>query len=341
LKLVAKRKALFTKHADVRIRVVSPARIHCGLLNTSGYAQRIDGGVGFSIKSPSWIVDAEKGPPAVHGLVSTELQNAADEAFSTLTRVLGLHPFRVTIRRSIPLHAGLGAKTSFLMAIARAGCLLSDVYIPYLELARLLQRGGTSGIGVHSFAKGGFIWDGGHAFPGDKSEMGPSSQFSAQPPRLITRISAEWLTLIHFRYYEQGLSGADERAAFRENCPTSHDDTRANVISVGSFIVPGLMEENEELLQCGLKRLQYHGFKQVEWKYQGPMTRRFQEFWQTTGLTESVGISSFGPTLYVLTRSPEKVVAAIRAFGTSPLSITSTQINNVGYQFRRYINASS
>jgi beta-RFAP synthase len=45
---------------------------------------------------------------------------------------------------------------------------------PIENLALLTGRGGTSGIGVHVFDLGGFIVDGGHRWPEDKCELGPT-----------------------------------------------------------------------------------------------------------------------------------------------------------------------
>src|SRR5262245_47610418 len=46
---------------DAILRITARARIHCGLLNTSGLYTRVDGGIGFSVEDPLWEIEVGYG----------------------------------------------------------------------------------------------------------------------------------------------------------------------------------------------------------------------------------------------------------------------------------------
>ena len=201
-----------------------------------------------------------------------------------------------------------------------------------LKSATLVGRGGTSGIGVHSFNKGQFVWDAGHAYPSEKSEIAPSSISSAvPPPNVVAQFPCHWISIVHFRFEQDGPHGEQEQQVFERFCPTPHDDTLFALKAVKSFLVPGLLEQREDLLQEGIRRLQQGGLKRIEWEYQGSITSAFRHHWTTLGRPEALGLSSFGPTMYVVTTRPESVVESIKTFGHSPLHLVVTSVNNMGY----------
>ena len=76
--------------------------------------------------------------------------------------------------------------------------------------------------------------------------------------------------------------------------------------------------------------IQSLGFKKHEWLAQGTATKRFRTFWESAGMREALGLSSLGPTMYVLTTRPYEVAEVIRAFEMSPLHLTVTGIAKAG-----------
>ena len=69
------------------------------------------------------------------------------------------------------------------------GCSKSNT-----EIAEIICRGGTSGIGVFGFETGGFIVDGGHDFEKKDREFVPSDASRIRPPPVITRcdLPSDW-----------------------------------------------------------------------------------------------------------------------------------------------------
>ena len=165
------------------IAVTTGARLHFGffahqatnlaaaasnhLLERSNY-----GGVGMMIESPSVVVAASRSDRDV--VICRELTPPeAAAAESTVARIIAQYrrscpaqrqppPCAIAVRRVIPSHRGLGSGTQLGMAVAQALAFLAgDGQADAPTLARRVGRGNRSAIGIHGFARGGFLVDGG------------------------------------------------------------------------------------------------------------------------------------------------------------------------------------
>jgi len=88
------------------------------------------------------------------------------------------------------MHVGLGGGTQLGIAAGKALCELYHRPATAREIASIINRGGTSGIGTAAFEGGGFLIDGGHTFgPGkEKVDFRPSSaSIGIRAPPVIAR----------------------------------------------------------------------------------------------------------------------------------------------------------
>lgn len=319
---------------DGRIRIVSPSRLHFSLLNETGLLGRVDGGIGISLCRPRWDIEFSSSHNGFTGIpLCQEHRSAIGLALNRLSG-LTTDSIGITVHEAIPPHAGLGSKTSLLMAVGTALGRMLGRELPAMELARVVGRGGTSGIGVHSFRMGGFIWDAGHKYPDTKAGFAPSSASLSPPPQPILQVPLEWLNVVHFRFSEAGVSGQSERCIFDDVCPIPAEESTKAIVCVVSAVVPGVLERDEALLNVGIRELQTVGLKRLEWEYQSEVTLRFKDYWSALGMPESLGLSSFGPTLYVLTTRPAEILRLIRAFSARPTHIAVSAANNVGAEIQ-------
>src|ERR1700733_4439795 len=116
--------------------------------------------------------------------ISPDMREALTKVITTFRTSFGLPEFWVMLHQGIPEHVGLGSKTACLMALARAIAQHFSLKIDYLDLARFIGRGGTSGVGVHISNFGGIVLDAGHTFPDEKQAFTPSCRSQAPPPPL-------------------------------------------------------------------------------------------------------------------------------------------------------------
>lgn len=313
------------------VTIITPARIHCSLINETGISGRIDGGIGFSISKPYWKIKFEIGNHFIDpDNLCDEHYAAIDFALDKLRFLIPKEKIRITISESIPCHIGLGSKTSLLLSIGKALSLLSDNEISAYELCRILKRGGTSGIGLYSFEGGKFIWDNGHKYPEEKNCFGPSSLALALPPQEILSYPINWLEVIHLRFSTNKIFGIKENSIFKDVCPVPQNETINTIECVCSKIIPSILGKNNYLLQEGIKKLQNVGFKKYEWLYQDDITKKFKDYWDSLDMLEGIGLSSMGPTLYILTTRPKFIHEKIKDFEYSPIYMCETEINNEG-----------
>ena len=168
----------------------SPSRIHIGLIDLNGNIGRVDGGMGISLDYPNFLIEGRESSEIeieldiskkiIGNNLENTLKNIENKLLNISKRVLnyiGEDGIYIKVKDIIPLHSGLGSGTQ--MALS-TGMLISKIYNRNLDvktLSDITDRGGTSGIGVYSFEKGGFIIDGGHTFGKgkDKENFAPSS----------------------------------------------------------------------------------------------------------------------------------------------------------------------
>ena len=314
-----------------RIIVQSPSRIHCGLLNETGQFGFVDGGFGFSLDAPCWNLEINVGGTGRRGLpLCTEHEQAIDQVLSLLCDQFGHLDVSIIVHSQIPAHVGLGSKTSLLLAVGRSFCELVDLHLNHVELAQILGRGGTSGIGVYSTMKGGYIRDAGHRYPEEKSCFGPSSMQLSTPPRLLFRSPVEWMYVVHFRFADIGVYGEREKWLFSEFCPISENETKTILRLTDEYVDQAIHSRDERRLQYGISQLQNVGFKKVEWDHQEAITKEFRSYWLGLDAPYALGLSSTGPTLYCISSKPASVLDLVNGFGSPPLHCNVSSISNTG-----------
>lgn len=141
-------------------------------------------------------------------------------------------PVRLEISKFIPSHAGLGSGTQLGLAVARALSELSgEQDVPVEMLAQRAGRGLRSAIGLHGFAQGGFLVDGGRTGSG-------------QLGTLVARIEfpEDWRLILITPPKTQGLSGEEEQHAFASQ-PAMPDALTAELCRIALMDwLPGLIE---------------------------------------------------------------------------------------------------
>jgi beta-ribofuranosylaminobenzene 5'-phosphate synthase len=316
-------------HFRIRaIKVRAPARIHCALLNESGSFGRVDGSVGFALDDPAWEIElaAEKKESNIE-ILAEQHRGTLAFVFERFKRKFRFpHEISARITSAIPPHIGLGSKTSFVMALGWGITRLLGVEWDPLTIASFLKRGGTSGLGVHAFLDGGFIWDAGRRFPEQKGQFGPSSECLAQPPQKVMSMMPDGLIIVHFRFAQQGLFGIKEVELFRTNCPVALSETERALTVLSGQLIPSLVDDDDEGLQSAISTLQSLGLKQAEWSTQAEETLKFRRFWHKTLPDVALGLSSAGPTMYCVTRNPDRIEAAINSYDARPIHLTKSKL---------------
>ncbi|MHA1221286.1 MAG: beta-ribofuranosylaminobenzene 5'-phosphate synthase family protein, partial [Candidatus Heimdallarchaeota archaeon] len=151
----------------MKIKITTPSRLHFGLIDLNGDLGRINGGLGVALNNPKWIIEGVFGSDSKRKpKLSAEFQNEFDVVRRLFDDKFNCNSSAINfdIQEQITSHVGLGSKTQFLLAISTILNKMHNLSFSTRELATIIKRGGTSGIGVAAFEAGGFILDGGHTF---------------------------------------------------------------------------------------------------------------------------------------------------------------------------------
>ncbi len=287
-----------------RIRIKTASRLHFGLIDLNGDLGRIDGGIGIALNNPNSIIEAS--PEQKEIIIESRTQSETiKEIAEKVLKYLNLEKgIRIKIKELIPQHVGLGSKTQLSLGIAS---LITRIYTntiyPDYELAKITGRGGTSGIGVNVFSKGGFILDGGHSFGSDKDKNSilPSSASNAPPasPLLRYEIPDNWYFVITISNAGKHIHGDKEVNIFQKYCPIPAEEVGKVSRLILMKILPSIAFRSIELFGEGLTELQKVGFKKHEVELQPQIIKDVMNFYLENGAL-GAGISSFGCVTYGL-----------------------------------------
>jgi beta-ribofuranosylaminobenzene 5'-phosphate synthase len=288
-----------------RVIVRTPSRVHVTLIDLHGGSGRVDGGIGITLDEPGMLLEAELAPAlSVSGGDAALQDRVRGIAADVLKKIGAGGSVALTVRSSYPSHVGLGSGSQLALAVARAIAELHGRHLPVRELAKLVGRGGTSGIGTAAFEYGGFIVDGGHRFGkgGEKTDFRPSgASRGVSPPPVIARhdFPTDWRILLAIPDVPAGASGGKEIDIFRDNCPVPLAEVRELSHEILMRMLPGIASRDLDLFGSSVNAVQKLGFKRVELACQPPEVTGLLDVLRDAGAA-GAGLSSFGPTVYAV-----------------------------------------
>ncbi|MFO7796418.1 MAG: beta-ribofuranosylaminobenzene 5'-phosphate synthase [Promethearchaeati archaeon] len=316
----------------MKIRIITPSRIHLSLIDENGYTGRVDGGIGLMLDKPNVVFEATNSAKEFkieahrYYRESIEVINEkASKVFKTLD--ISNKNFHFYLKQYYPSHVGLGSKTQLSLAIASAIAKLKDLDISHKSLTNIVGRGGTSGIGWRGFKTGGFILDGGHDFGlgKEKETFLPSSASSSADPALtIFRydIPEHWRFVLVIPNVSKGAYGDEEVSIFQKHTPIPKEEVNEVSHQILMKIIPGILKNNLTVFGEGLKRIQSIGFKKIEISLQDKIVKDLLNFMGEFGV-KAYGMSSFGPSVVGITESDSEAEELFEAL--------KTKLNHLGH----------
>src|SRR5262249_18594470 len=123
------------------------------------------GGVGLMVESPGVVVSASTGQDwSAEGPLAGRALDFAGRFVRSLEADFpgrAFPPQRLAGEQAAPEHAGLGTGTQLGLAVGAALAAAYGLELSPDELARRVGRGRRSALGVHGFARGGFLVEAG------------------------------------------------------------------------------------------------------------------------------------------------------------------------------------
>ncbi len=305
------------------IRIKTPSRLHMTLIDLNGEIGRVDGGIGITLEEPSIEITAEnsdnvvvKGDP--------ELAERMRKACEAVCPGKGAD---IDIKRSFWNHIGLGSGTQAALAAGTAISRLYGMDISPRDIAIKVGRGGTSGIGIGAFEKGGFLLDGGHRMSAKKAFL-PSSFSKGVPPAplLLNYAFPAWDIVLAIPPLK-GAHDLYEKDIFAKVCPIPLHEVEELCHIILMQLLPSIIEEDLDTFGRAVNAIQEVGFKKRELDLQ-PVARDLMGIMRDAG-APCAGMSSFGPTVYAVTDAPERVVSAMKRYRPE-CTVIKTKARNTG-----------
>ncbi|OWT33773.1 hypothetical protein BGI41_00620 [Methanobrevibacter sp. 87.7] len=323
--------------------IKTPSRLHMCLIDMSGAYGRTDGGIGFTINQPNFILKGEETNSneitvdfsnTVSGDTKLECRSKIIEAAEKVCKFYDIdYGFDFEVQKSYLTHSGLGSGTQMALATAKIITETIGQSEKSVKLANIVGRGGTSGIGTFSFDYGGFIVDGGHSLK-EKGSFLPSSASKARPPQLIAHYDfpEDWNVLVAIPKDNDHVHGQREVNIFQNNCPVSKSEVEQMSHIIFMNLIPFLLEHNiYEFGHC-VDAIQERGFKKVEVGLQPPKFINLMQYMRDNG-AYGVGMSSFGPAIYtVFDKENEDIVKATKDYLGDDEIVFVTKAQNHGYE---------
>ncbi len=274
------------------IRITTPSRLHITLIDMNATRGRVDGSIGLTLDEPVISISAERSDRVEITGRSEHSERMRNSALKLLPQGRGVH---IYIEKDYPSHIGLGSGTQASLAAGMAVNRLYDLGLNVNELAVKVGRGGTSGIGVAAFEKGGFILDCGHRFREKKGFL-PSSASKLPPAPVLLRMDfPEWDIVVAVPR-QKGASMKNEADIFRKECPVPLREVEELSHIILMQLLPALIETDIVTFGRSINSIQGLGFKKREVALQ-PVSAKLMQVLRD-GSAYGAGMSSFGPTVY-------------------------------------------
>ena len=326
--------------------IKSPSRLHMTLIDLSGAYGRIDGGMGLTLQDPNFILLGEPTEKNIQIDFSDsiaknqyieEYARKIEDATLKVKNHFGIEDnFYFNVEKIYLPHSGLGSGTQIALSTAKLITETMGIEVDAHELAHIVGRGGTSGIGTCSFENGGFIVDGGHSLK-EKSSFLPSSASSANPPLLLAHhdFPDDWNVLIVILNSDFSVNGKKEVNIFQKYCPVPKQEVCEVSHVIFMNMIPFLLEHNIEGFGKGIDKIQEIGFKNVEVSLQSAKIKDLMNKMRAVG-AYGVGMSSFGPAVYsIYDKNNEHIVDEIKEYVGSDGKVFTTKAQNSGFEITK------
>jgi len=307
------------------ITISTGSRLHFGLYAFGEGLPRQFGGVGAMVDVPIRVrvarletgvagVKVDRNSMSQHGIAA---QKFVDAWFDHQRRS-GLSSGRLELRDQIQVtvlqapdhHVGLGLGTQLGLSISLGLFRAVENREPSLiECATAVGRGLRSAVGTYGFFYGGLIVDQGK-LPGE----------GVSPLQCRLAIPDSWRWVLMQMPLPPGLSGPNEKAAFERLSPMSAAQTQSLRSQITQRLLPALEAKNFEEFSDSLYaygRAAGECFAEIQGgPYRSQLLAELVEQVRTFGVT-GVGQSSWGPTLFALTRNEDEAETLTQQLKTS------------------------
>lgn len=319
------------------LRIKAYPRIHITLIGMNREGYRINGGIGFSMASPTLNMRFEPdGEICVldkrnQGFSKNEIVRLNNHLNNVMNNEHLTEGFRCVIEDSqIHSHFGFGTSTMVYLSCVEALLIINKREYTNDDVVNLSGRGGTSGIGINTYFKGGFVFDTGVTNNAVR-DLAPSSCYKGgeyRKPLIFKNISLPG--------WEMGIcippilnkTEDEEKVFFDKNCPIGQEAVE-NILYESVYGISSSLLENDFNTFCkSVDSIQETKWKSLERDLYGDELKMIESIIKKAG-AKCVGMSSLGPLLYFFGEDIDSIVYRVNA-DLAGSKCFKTSFNNSG-----------
>lgn len=304
-------------NSTIKIRV--PARIHVNLFDMSDSGYRQNGGIGFCIDGLDTVMEFSPN----HELKIIDKRSAPytfkeEDRLAKFLQQLNAErryhqSMKITFLAGPPPHSGFGTGTATKLACVEAASILNNVQFGQADLVSASGRGGTSGVGINTYFKGGLNVDFGVKQTG--LELGPSSARTKnlqQPINLINvPLPKNWSIGVIIPLSVNRISGNDEIDFFKKTCPIPSSSVHESIYQALSGLTCAAIEDDISTFCSAINATQNYQWKSAEWMAQPSCLRDLRARLHQLGAS-CVGLSSLGPAIYFMGATVQDIATKLK-----------------------------
>ncbi len=300
------------------LKIGTHSRLHLTLLAMHKDEYRMNGGLGFAIDDPSCELTFSRDTDfSITDNRSYPLADDEQEKLITLLQTIRTKDgfasaVGIVIDGNMIPHAGFGSGTAITLACIEALHTLNGSNPSADFLIRESRRGGTSGVGIHTYFNGGCVFDLGK--PIDDKIHSPSNHvISPILPLLLTQLPMpNWDFGVCIPLAIPRKTQAEERAFFERTCPLAPEAVYEALYHSLYGLYAAIREADKSTFCRALRTIQTCAWKQAERQEYGVALSEIEQSLYEQG-AEAVGMSSLGPSLFFLSDNVPDLLTKMRS----------------------------
>ena len=296
------------------IKVKIPTRLHLSLISMHNNGYRQNGGIGFSIDSPSLEI-------IFKDTKTLSLNDTRDRGFSNdeKKRILNIlkdvskrmsfdSGFEAIIKGDVPTHMGFGSSTAVRLALIEGLYLINKYTYTKEDIVKVSERGGVSGIGIETYFHGGLVFDMGRA---SHSDFAPSSAMEKENKTLPLVGKSVDMPLWDIGICIPNIKSKtekEEKEFFKQTCPIDESESYKVLYHATYGVLASVIENDMKTFSKAIKEIQKCQWKKAERSLYGDALLKEESILYECG-AKAVGMSSLGASLYFVADNVNEVIA--------------------------------
>lgn len=283
----------------MKVEIRIPSRLHFALCDLRPASLYSNGGIGLGIEQPCIHVSCSNGCGKVKlfgEAVNWEVEVSV--LLERLSALIDISKLDLEVISHFPAHSGFGSHTALALGIVEATGLISRSSWTEHLIVELSGRGGTSGVGIQTYFRGGVAYDFG--IPEVPRKFLPSSASSPKVRPIFgprVEFPKQWEILLALPE-GRNIFGIEELNFFATHTPLGEVDALRAIASIHHGVIPALASTDLDSLAASLRFLHLSGFKALELQHQSQSVRDIYEALAAQKI--ACGMSSFGPLIYAI-----------------------------------------